>query len=79
MESRDCMLARRLGRPSACSEQCPFWETGGAVLAAGCALERILPESDWPPQLAARWLRLRTRVGTADDWKPTSLFSILLS
>jgi len=46
VEARWCMLGRRLGRPSAYSEECPFFETGGAVVSAGCALERILPEPD---------------------------------
>ena len=72
------MLGRRLGRASACDEQCPFWEEGGAVAPPGCALERILPEEDWPTELAERWLRVREAAGSADDWRPTSLFSILL-
>ena len=71
------MLARCLGRSRVCSETCPFWESGGAVLPAGCALERILPEPDWTPELAARWLRLRENA-TASDWQPTSMFSQLL-
>jgi hypothetical protein len=72
------MLSRRVARTSPCSPECPFWEAGGAVVAAGCALERILPEAEWLPQLAERWLRVRDAAGTASDWSPTSLFSILL-
>ena len=75
---RVCMLARRLGQLRACTSECPFWEQGGAVLREGCALERILPEPDWTPELAARWLRLRDNAGNASDWKPTSMFSQLL-
>ena len=78
MQPRGCMLGRRVGRPRACSEQCPFWEAGGAVVAAGCALERILLEPEWPPELAERWLRVRDLAGSADDWRPTSFFSALL-
>ena len=78
MTSRGCMLARRSGKLLACSKQCPFWEAGGAVLPAGCALERIQPECEWTPELALRWLRLRDRLGDADAWQPTSFFSTLL-
>ena len=75
---RECMLARRTGRPAPCREACPFWEQGGAVVAAGCALERIQPEKDWSPELAQRWLQIRAAAGRADDWQPTSFFSQLL-
>ena len=47
-------------------------------MTAGCALERILPEAEWSPQLAEQWLRVREAAGTASDWSPTSLFSVLL-
>ena len=73
-----CMLVRRLGREEPCSSECAFWEDGGAVLPAGCALERILGEGDWPVELAARWLRIRDRVGSAADWQPAGFFSTLL-
>jgi hypothetical protein len=72
------MLARRTAQVRTCSDDCPFWEPGGAVLPAGCALERIQPEAEWTPELAQRWLRLRDRVGEAEEWRPTSFFSTLL-
>lgn len=78
MQPRRCMLARKVGVESACSERCPFWEEGGAVLSAGCALERIQPEREWTPELARRWLRLRERAADAGDGRPTSFFSALL-
>ena len=78
MTSRGCMLARRSGQMLACSERCPFWEAGGAVLPAVCALERIQPECEWTPELAFRWRRLRDRLGDADARQPTSFFSTLL-
>ena len=66
---RSCMLTGRLGRREACSDQCPLWEGGGAVVPAGCALERLLAAEDWPPALAGRWLRIRDHAadkGTRD-------------
>ena len=73
------MLARRLGREEPCSSECAFWEDGGAVIPAGCALERILGEGDWPVELAERWLHIRDRVGGAAEWQPDGFFTILLS
>ena len=78
VHARSCMLARCAGFENACSERCPFWESGGAVLDAGCALERILPEPDWTPELAQHWLRIRDRLYSGDDWQPTNYFSVLL-
>lgn len=59
LSGRSCALALRLGHHEACGEQCPFWEEGGAVVPAGCGLERILTADDWPPELAGRWLSIR--------------------
>ena len=72
------MLSERLGRHEPCASECAFWEEGGAVLPAGCALERILPDDDWPPKLAERWLGIRNRV-RKDEWRPSSFFAALLS
>ena len=72
------MLARRLGREEPCTTDCAFWEDGGAVIPAGCALERILGEGDWPAELAGRWLLIRNRIGSAAEWGPAGFFSTLL-
>lgn len=72
------MLGHRLGRDEPCTQECPFWEPGGAVIDAGCALERILGEGDWPVEFAERWLRIRDRISSAADWPPAGFFSTLL-
>jgi hypothetical protein len=60
MIERLCMLEYAAGRIEECPRNgCPLWEPGGAVLEAGCMLERFLPAEDWTPELAARWLRIR--------------------
>lgn len=66
---RLCVLQGTVGRTETCPrERCPFWEEGGAVIDAGCFLERVLPVEDWTPELAHRWLRIRSRVaGGAGD------------
>ena len=39
---RRCALARAIGREELCSGKgCAFWEEGGAVVEAGCAIERL--------------------------------------
>lgn len=48
-------------------------------LPAGCALERILGEGDWPVELAGRWLLIREQIGSAADWQPAGFFSTLLT
>lgn len=61
VDAKPCSLQYTLGRTERCPEssRCPFWEGGGAVLEAGCLLERFLPPDDWTPELAHRWLTLR--------------------
>jgi hypothetical protein len=78
MNNGECMLAHRLGGLEPCPSDCVFWEGGGAVIPAGCALERILGEDDWPPGLAQRWLGIRNQT-SKDDWQPTSFLTALLS
>jgi hypothetical protein len=40
--SRLCGLHLAMGREQACPRgACPFWEDGGAVVDAGCAVERL--------------------------------------
>ena len=63
MAGQVCILERALRRSELCPERrCPFWEEGGVVVEPGCLLGRLLPEDDWTPELAARWLSLRRRV-----------------
>lgn len=62
------MLQDVAGRSEACpGSRCPFWEPGGAVLDAGCFLERMLPREDWTPELAQRWLRTRARLAGQEE------------
>lgn len=60
MEGRLCALQYAAGRVEPCRTVCPFWESGGAVVDRGCMLERLLPVDHWTPELAARWLRVRS-------------------
>ena len=84
-ERKLCSLQYALGRIEECplSARCPFWEEGGAVLDAGCLLERMLPPEDWTPELAARWLRVRRSLvrASGNGTKPEegALFSLLHS
>ncbi len=47
----------------ACPERaegaCPFWEPGGAVVEAGCMLERFLRPEERPPDWRRTGLRVR--------------------
>ena len=54
-----CSLEYAAGRLELCDSSCVFWEHGGAVVDAGCLLERLLPREDWTPELAERWLYAR--------------------
>ena len=75
---RPCLLASFTGSPGACTAACVFWETGGAVLDAGCGLERLLPREDWTPSLARRWLKVRAAAGSEADWRPVGFLSVAL-
>ena len=56
-----------LGEVEACPQgACPFWEQGGAVLDAGCGLERLHLELD-RSDLAAYFDEVRTALETARD------------
>lgn len=45
---------------------CPFWETGGAVLEAGCGLERLQLDLD-RPDVARYLVELRRALECARD------------
>ena len=50
-----------------CSEgACPFWEAGGAVLEAGCGLERLHLDLD-RPDFAEYLVELRRTLESARD------------
>ncbi len=56
-----CRMKLTLGEVEACPQgACPFWEHGGAVLEAGCGLERLHLELD-RSDLAAYFDELRRR------------------
>jgi hypothetical protein len=62
-----CRIKLTLDEVEACPEDaCPFWEHGGAVLEAGCGLERLSLELD-RPNLAEYFVELRERLETARD------------
>jgi len=56
---RVCRIKLAVGEVEACPQgACPFWETGGAVLEAGCGLERLQLDLD-RPDLAGYLVELR--------------------
>ena len=62
-ERRHCRLQYAAGRVEACPEEpCPFWEQGGAVLAARCAVEQV--DLTARPELASWLLGLRADLET---------------
>lgn len=59
---RTCALERTLGRHAQCpGRRCAFWEEGGAVLRAGCALSRT-PIDLERVEVAELLLALRRRI-----------------
>lgn len=57
-----CALYAAVGRAERCpGDGCPFWEEGGAVIEAGCAIERLAVALS-NPQLVRQLLELRTRL-----------------
>ena len=75
-----CALQRAVGRVEHCpGAACPFWEDGGAIIAAGCAIERLGVNLS-NPQLAWRLLELQAELdGARRDGvrAPRSLFDLL--
>ena len=57
---KHCSLREAVGEREVCpGADCAFWETGGAVVEAGCAIERLgVPVKD-QPDLARHLLDLR--------------------
>ena len=62
-----CRIKLSLGDVEECPEgACPFWESGGAILQAGCGLERLRIDVD-RPDLAAYLVDLRGALEAARD------------
>jgi len=82
MPPRLCSLQDAAGRIEACSTACPFWEHGGAVLAGGCALERLELDLKGRSELVEALLKIRSRLGRApsdiEEEEARSLFHRLV-
>jgi hypothetical protein len=62
-----CTLHLALGVVAPCTgERCVFWEPGGAVLRAGCLIERLGVEVR-QPDVAAYLVETRERLDEARD------------
>lgn len=63
--ARLCALEGAAGRVERCpGAACPFWEEGGAVIEAGCAIERLAVNLS-NPQLAQQLRELRMELDLA--------------
>lgn len=63
--TRRCALQGAVDRVERCpGAACPFWEEGGAVVEAGCAIERLAVNLS-NPQLAQQLLELRVELDVA--------------
>ena len=67
MTREPCRIKLTLEEIEACPEgACPFWEHGGAVIAARCGLERLSLDLD-RPDIARHFVELRTALERARD------------
>jgi hypothetical protein len=67
MEPKLCSLSVVVGNDEECPRGwCAFWEHGGAVVEAGCAIERLGVQID-DPQLARYLLDLRRELESVRD------------
>ncbi len=65
---KQCTLRVAVGEHETCpGGACAFWEAGGAVLEAGCAIERLGVPVSSRPDLARHLLDLRLRIEEARD------------
>jgi hypothetical protein len=63
---RRCSLRAAVGEHELCpGHDCAFWEDGGAVVAAGCAIERLGVPVGRQPELARHLLDLRLTLDAA--------------
>jgi hypothetical protein len=72
MNEKVCLLKASVGQVEACGhDACGFWEHGGALVPAGCAIERLglTCELHRSPDLAGWLLGLRQQLerGSTDD------------
>jgi hypothetical protein len=67
METRFCSLSVAAGEDAECPRGwCAFWETGGALVEPGCAIERLGVDVR-DPQLARYLLDLRRELESVRD------------
>ena len=60
---KECELHRALGARELCpGASCAFWEEGGSILEAGCAIERLGIPVERSRELATHLLDLRRAV-----------------
>jgi hypothetical protein len=65
---KQCSLRVAVGEHEVCpGHDCAFWEPGGAVVEAGCAIERLAVPVALRPDLARHLLDLRLRLERARD------------
>jgi hypothetical protein len=61
-EPRRCILGLAVGALEACTlERCAFWEPGGAVVEAGCVIDRLALDVR-RPDVSAYLLQVRERL-----------------
>lgn len=67
-ESSNCTLRVAAGRgdESCPREVCAFWQAGGAVVEAGCSVDRLAPDVR-RPDIASFLLELRERLELVRD------------
>ena len=74
-----CTVQYAAGRVEVCpGPRCPFWEEGGAVIPAGCLLQRLGLDLEHRPELVHALLQLRRKLDQAlsreDEDEARSLF-----
>ena len=65
---KQCSLRRAVGERELCpGSVCAYWEDGGSIVDAGCAVERLGIPVDRRPDLARHLLELRLAVESAGE------------
>ena len=68
VSSKRCGLRAAVGEHEVCpGSACPFWEGGGSIVAAGCAIERLGIPIDLQGELAPHLLELRFSLEAAQS------------
>jgi hypothetical protein len=63
---KQCSLREAVGQREVCpGGRCAFWEDGGAVIEAGCEIERLAPPIARNRELARHLLELRLALEAA--------------